>query len=162
MNPVFEWSDFGSLLYSVFAIFLIFCIFVHIVILKACILFKDGLEYSSEEEGEDLEDALGKLKQKGKKDLMIVDHNKIEYLPFVKDFYREVPELSRMTDEEVEIYREEMEGIKVKGKNVPRPIKNWPQCGVSSKILDILKKNGYEKPTPIQSQAIPIIMSGKY
>ena len=105
---------------------------------------------------------MGKLKQKGKKDLMIVDHNKIEYLPFVKDFYREVPELSRMTDEEVEIYREEMEGIKVKGKNVPRPIKNWPQCGVSSKILDILKKNGYEKPTPIQSQAIPIIMSGKY
>ena len=122
---------------------------------------QDGLEYSSEEEGEDLEDALGKLKQKGKKDLMIVDHNKIEYMPFVKDFYREVPELAKMTPEEVEIYREEMEGIKVKGKDCPKPIKNWPQCGVSSKILEILKKNGYEKPTPIQAQAIPIIMSGR-
>ena len=122
---------------------------------------QDGLEYSSEEEGEDLEDALGKLKQKGKKDLMITDHNKIEYLPFVKDFYREVPELAKMTPEEVELYREEMEGIKVKGKNCPKPIKNWPQCGVSSKILEILKKNGYEKPTPIQAQAIPIIMSGR-
>lgn len=122
---------------------------------------QDGLEYSSEEEGEDLEDALGKLKQKGKKDLMIVDHNKIEYMPFVKDFYREVPELAKMTPEEVEIYREELEGIKVKGKDCPKPIKNWPQCGVSSKILEILKKNGYEKPTPIQAQAIPIIMSGR-
>ena len=122
---------------------------------------QDGLEYSSEEEGEDLEDAFGKLKQKGKKDLMIVDHNKIEYLPFTKDFYREVPELARMTSEEVELYREELEGIKVKGKNVPKPIKTWPQCGVSSKILEILKKTNYEKPTPIQAQAIPIIMSGR-
>ena len=122
---------------------------------------QDGLEYSSEESGEDLEDAFGKLKQKGKKDLMIVDHNKIEYLPFVKNFYREVPELAKMTSEEVELYREELEGIKVKGKNVPKPIKNWPQCGVSSKILQILKKNNYENPTPIQAQAIPIIMSGR-
>jgi hypothetical protein len=40
----------------------------------------------------------------------------------------------------------------VKGKNVPKPIKNWPQCGVSSKILALLKKHGYEKPTPIQAQ----------
>ena len=26
--------------------------------------------------------------------------------------------------------RAELEGIKVKGKNVPKPIRNWPQCGV--------------------------------
>jgi ATP-dependent RNA helicase DDX46/PRP5 len=42
----------------------------------------------------------------------------------------------------------------VKGKNVPKPIKNWPQCGVSSKILALLKKHGYEKPTPIQAQVL--------
>ena len=42
--------------------------------------------------------------------------------------------------------------LSVKGKNVPKPIKNWPQCGVSSKILALLKKHGYEKPTPIQAQ----------
>lgn len=123
---------------------------------------QDGLEYSSEEEKtEDLEDALGKLNKKGKKDLMIVDHNKIEYMPFTKDFYIEVPEIARMTSSEVELYREELEGIKVKGKNFPKPIKTWPQCGVSSKILEILKKNNYEKPTPIQAQAIPVIMSGR-
>ena len=40
--------------------------------------------------------------------------------------------------------------FKCKGKNVPKPIKNWPQCGVSSKILNLLKKYSYDKPTPIQ------------
>ncbi len=44
----------------------------------------------------------------------------------------------------------------MKGKNVPKPIKNWPQCGVSSKILALLKKHGYEKPTPIQAQVSQI------
>jgi len=122
---------------------------------------QDALEYSSEGETENAEDALGKLKEKGKKDLVKIDHAGIEYKPFRKNFYFEVPELAKMTDLEVEDYRTEMEGIKVKGKNCPRPIKNWPQCGVSSKILNILKKNGYEKPTPIQAQAIPVVMSGR-
>ena len=69
---------------------------------------------------------------------------------FRKDFYIEVPELAKMSDAEVEEYRQEMEGIKVKGKHVPKPIKNWPQCGVSSKILNMLKRQSYDKPTPIQ------------
>ncbi len=123
---------------------------------------QDGLEYSSEDDNEvSLEDAVKGLANKGKKDLIKIDHNKIVYLPFVKDFYREVPEIARMTPAEVEEYRSELEGIKVKGKNVPKPIKSWPQCGVSNKVLEILKKNGYEKPTPIQAQAIPIVMSGR-
>jgi len=122
---------------------------------------QDALEYSSEEEKEGLDDLNGKLKEKGKKDLVKIDHSGVQYLPFRKDFYFEVPELAKMSDAEVEEYRCEMEGIKVKGKNVPKPIKNWPQCGVSSKILHLLKKYNYEKPTPIQAQAIPVCMSGR-
>lgn len=122
---------------------------------------QDGLEYSSEEEKEEgLEGAMDRLAKKGKKDLALVDHNKIEYLPFEKCFYREVPEIAKMTNGEVEEYRKELEGITIKGKNCPRPIKTWPQCGVSTKVLDILKKN-FEKPTPIQAQAIPTVMSGR-
>ena len=122
---------------------------------------QDGLEYSSEEEKEETpEEAMNRLAKKGKKDLALVDHNKIEYLDFKKDFYVEVPEIKNMTDAEVEAYREEMESIKVKGKNCPRPIKTWPQCGVTSKIFEVLKVN-FEKPTPIQAQAIPVIMSGR-
>jgi len=56
----------------------------------------------------------------------------------------------------------ELEGIRVKGKGCPKPIKTWAQCGVSKKELDVLKKQNYEKPTPIQAQAIPAIMSGKH
>ncbi|OTF79316.1 hypothetical protein BLA29_015185, partial [Euroglyphus maynei] len=66
-----------------------------------------------------------------------------------------------MTDEEVAAYKIEMEGIKTKGKGCPRPIKSWAQCGVSKKVLEVLKRNNYEKPTPIQCQAIPAIMSGR-
>ena len=40
-------------------------------------------------------------------------------------------------------------------------MKTWAQCGVSKKELDVLKKLNYEKPTPIQAQAIPAIMSGR-
>jgi len=121
---------------------------------------QDALEYSSEEEV-DIDDLKDKLKEKGKKDLVKIDHSGIDYQDFRKDFYIEVPELAKMSDAEVEEYRTEMEGIKVKGKNVPKPIKNWPQCGVSSKILNLLKKYSYDKPTPIQAQAVPAVMSGR-
>lgn len=41
---------------------------------------------------------------------------------------------------EVNVYRLEMEGITVKGKGCPKPIKTWVQCGISMKILTALKK----------------------
>ena len=122
---------------------------------------QDAMEWSSDDEDPSLDKLNEGIKEKGKKDLVKIDHGNIEYHDFRKAFYIEVPELARMTDVEVEEYRTEMEGIKVKGKNVPRPIKNWPQCGVSSRVLHLLKKYGYEKPTPIQAQAIPVCMSGR-
>ncbi|RZF39802.1 hypothetical protein LSTR_LSTR000450 [Laodelphax striatellus] len=122
---------------------------------------QDGLEYSSEEEEEDLSTTAASIANKQKKELAKVDHTTIDYTPFRKDFYTEVPEIARMTPEEVEAYREELEGIRVKGKGCPKPIKSWAQCGVSKKVLDALKKQDYEKPTPIQAQAIPAIMSGR-
>ena len=72
-----------------------------------------------------------------------------------------MPELAKMTDAQVEQLRLDMEGIKVKGKDAPKPFKPWPQIGVSQRILEILKKNNYEKPSPIQAQAIPVVMSGR-
>ncbi|GJQ73634.1 hypothetical protein Trydic_g13977 [Trypoxylus dichotomus] len=122
---------------------------------------QDGLEYSSEEEQEDLKDTAANIANKQKKELAKIDHNEIRYHSFRKNFYVEVPEIARMTHEEVEAYKEELEGIRVKGKGCPKPIKTWAQCGVSTKELNILKKLGFEKPTPIQAQAIPAIMSGR-
>ncbi|XP_045017818.1 probable ATP-dependent RNA helicase DDX46 [Bubalus bubalis] len=122
---------------------------------------QDAMEYSSEEEEVDLQTALTGYQTKQRKLLEPVDHGKIEYEPFRKNFYVEVPELAKMSLEEVNVFRLEMEGITVKGKGCPKPIKSWVQCGISMKILNSLKKHGYEKPTPIQTQAIPAIMSGR-
>uniref|UniRef100_A0A672GCA4 Probable ATP-dependent RNA helicase DDX46 n=1 Tax=Salarias fasciatus TaxID=181472 RepID=A0A672GCA4_SALFA len=122
---------------------------------------QDAMEYSSEEEEVDLQTALTGFQTKQRKVLEPVDHGKIQYEPYRKNFYVEVPELARMTAEEVNSYRLELEGITVKGKGCPKPIKAWVQCGVSMKILSALKKHSYEKPTPIQAQAIPAIMSGR-
>lgn len=41
---------------------------------------------------------------------------------------------------EVEELRNEMEGITVRGKHCPKPIKTWAQCGVSKKVMEALKK----------------------
>lgn len=119
------------------------------------------LQYSSEEETEDLDSMSNNIAAKGKKDLMKVDHNAIEYPTFRKSFYVEVPELSRLTPGEVDAYRCEREGIRVKGKNCPKPIKVWAHAGLSKKEMTVLQKMAFENPTPIQSQAIPAIMSGR-
>lgn len=76
---------------------------------------QDGLEYSSEEEQEDLKDTAANIANKQRKELIKIDHNHILYLPFRKNFYVEVPEIARMTQEEVDAYKEELEGIRVKG-----------------------------------------------
>ncbi|KAJ1465422.1 hypothetical protein T484DRAFT_1864839, partial [Baffinella frigidus] len=54
-----------------------------------------------------------------------VDHSKVDYQPFRKDFYIAVPEIMKMTDDEVKAYRSSLDGIKCRGKRVPAPIKTW-------------------------------------
>eukprot|EP00475_Leptophrys_vorax_P045771 TRINITY_DN9633_c0_g1_i1.p1 TRINITY_DN9633_c0_g1~~TRINITY_DN9633_c0_g1_i1.p1 ORF type:complete len:709 (-),score=216.83 TRINITY_DN9633_c0_g1_i1:16-1968(-) len=67
-----------------------------------------------------------------------------------------------MTDEEVNLYREDkLEGVKIRGKNCPKPIMRWTQCGLPARIFDIIQKCNYSVPFPIQAQAIPAIMSGR-
>uniref|UniRef100_A0A914KK22 RNA helicase n=1 Tax=Meloidogyne incognita TaxID=6306 RepID=A0A914KK22_MELIC len=108
----------------------------------------------------DVEQTASSLLVKGRM-LAQTDHTKVYYRPFRKEFYIEVPEIAKMTKKEVEDYREELDEIHVRGKNVPKPIKNWSQCGVDIKVMNVLKVHNYQKPTPIQAQAIPAIMSGR-
>ena len=124
----------------------------------------DGFEELSdgEQAEQDKDNELNEpAKSKTKSELVFTDHTKVYYRPFKKNFYVEVPEITLMTAEEVDLYRVELEGIKIKGKNCPKPIKSWAQCGVSFKVLETLKKSGFDKPTPIQAQGVPIIMSGR-
>uniref|UniRef100_F1KTK0 Probable ATP-dependent RNA helicase DDX46 n=2 Tax=Ascaris suum TaxID=6253 RepID=F1KTK0_ASCSU len=107
----------------------------------------------------DIEKAASSLIARGRQ-LPQTDHSKVYYRPFRKDFYVETAELAKMTKKEVDQYREELD-IRVRGKNCPKPVRSWAQCGVEWKILNTLKKLEYTKPTAIQAQAIPAIMSGR-
>ncbi|KAH0881831.1 hypothetical protein HID58_057927 [Brassica napus] len=41
------------------------------------------------------------------------------------------------------------------------PVKTFEDCGFSSQIMSAIKKQGYEKPTTIQCQALPVVLSGR-
>ncbi|RLN60128.1 hypothetical protein BBP00_00006149 [Phytophthora kernoviae] len=98
--------------------------------------------------------------QQKKKEIKAVDHSKANYLPFHKKFYVAPKEIKEQSEEQVEEQRKEFE-IKVRGKNCPRPLQKWNQCGFSVRMLQLIQKHGYEEPFAIQKQALPAIMSGR-
>jgi ATP-dependent RNA helicase DDX46/PRP5 len=123
-------------------------------------MFNDDLEpEQTAVEGEDLL-ALHAARKK-KKEVPVINHEKVEYEPFRKDFYTEPTEISQMTDEEVADLRHELDGIKVKPDDVPRPVTKWAQMGLLQATMDVFNRVRYDKPTAIQSQAIPIAESGR-
>ncbi|GAB7338904.1 hypothetical protein MBLNU457_5585t2 [Dothideomycetes sp. NU457] len=101
------------------------------------------------------------MNKKKKKELPTVDHSKVEYEPFRKNFYVEPQELQELDAEGVKSLRFELDDIKVQGANVPKPVQKFAQFGLGSQVLDIIRDLGFEKPTSIQAQAIPAIMSGR-
>ena len=120
------------------------------------------------------------VKKVKKKELATVDHTKLSYEPFRKEFYAPPPDVAQMTDEEADLLRLELDGIKIRGVECPRPVAKWSHFGLpaswcvdifylhfhhASNIalysLDVIKKHGWTAPTPIQAQAIPAIMSGR-
>ena len=100
-------------------------------------------------------------KARKKKELPTINYAKLDLDPFRKNFYTEPAELVDMTEEELADLRLELDGIKVSGKDVPKPVQKWSQCGLNIQSLDVIQKLGYDRPTSIQSQAIPAIMSGR-
>eukprot|EP00172_Hildenbrandia_rubra_P004337 Plantae.Rhodophyta-Hildenbrandia_rubra.ctg857.p2 GENE.Plantae.Rhodophyta-Hildenbrandia_rubra.ctg857~~Plantae.Rhodophyta-Hildenbrandia_rubra.ctg857.p2 ORF type:complete len:1017 (-),score=224.10 Plantae.Rhodophyta-Hildenbrandia_rubra.ctg857:10622-13672(-) len=123
----------------------------------------DGDTETDEKEEEKVDDSQGFLVKARKKRLVYekVDHSTINYPPFKKDLYIEVPELSRMSFDDVVAIRRTTGGIRIRGKRCPKPVLTFSQCGLPSAILGIIKSMGFVAPTPIQAQAIPAVMSGR-
>lgn len=96
-----------------------------------------------------------------KKEIPTVDHAKVNYEPFRKEFYHPPAEVEDMSEEDAERLRMELDAIKVRGKDCPKPLTKWSYCGLPGSCLDVIKKLDYKAPTAIQSQAIPAIMSGR-
>ena len=111
--------------------------------------------------GADTDDILAIASKRKKKDIPTVNHNKVTYQPFRKSFYHEPTELAEMTEADVLDLRLELDGIKVRGADAPKPVQKWSQCGLGVQSLEVIQKLGFEKPSSIQSQAIPAIMSGR-
>lgn len=63
-----------------------------------------------------------------------------------------------MTDRDWRICREDFE-IYIKGGRVPPPIRSWDESELPLYLLNAIRKIGYELPTPIQMQAIPIALA---
>ncbi|XP_044724768.1 DEAD/DEAH box helicase domain-containing protein [Hirsutella rhossiliensis] len=104
---------------------------------------------------------LAMANKRKKKDIPITDFTKIDIEPVRKNFWVEPAELNGLSEADVADLRLELDDIKVKGKSVPKPVQKWSQCGLSRQTLDIIDGLGYEKPTAIQMQAIPALMSGR-
>ncbi|KAL8291751.1 hypothetical protein RQP46_002009 [Phenoliferia psychrophenolica] len=105
--------------------------------------------------------AIAAKKVKRGRELHSVDHSKIDYEPFRKAFYHAPPEVEELTPEQVEEMRIEMDGIKVRGADPPKPVAKWSYCGLPAPCIEVIKGLEYAAPTSIQAQAIPAIMSGR-
>eukprot|EP00850_Spirogloea_muscicola_P023698 SM000379S14411 [mRNA] locus=s379:21663:24756:- [translate_table: standard] len=89
-----------------------------------------------------------------------LDHSLVDYEPFAKDLYEEHPEVAAMADAEVVQLMTEL-GIRVSGFDVPRPVRTFEQANFDPAVLDAFRKQGYKQPTPIQSQAWPVVLAGR-
>lgn len=103
-----------------------------------------------------------------------IQHDLFNYPPIIKNYYKEVNEIKKLKQHEVDHIRITNNGIHIKkiknrtqtstGQNQPyssvRPILNFSQCGLPLPIHHYLKKKEIIKPFPIQMQSIPILMSG--
>ncbi|EGE03831.1 ATP-dependent RNA helicase DBP2 [Trichophyton equinum CBS 127.97] len=79
---------------------------------------------------------------------------------FEKSFYKEHPDVSARSTQEVEAFRKENE-MTVYGKDVPRPVQTFDEAGFPQYVMSEVKAQGFAKPTPIQSQGWPMALSGR-
>ncbi|KAH8247231.1 hypothetical protein KR038_000582 [Drosophila bunnanda] len=91
--------------------------------------------------------------------------------PLTKNFYKEAPEVASLSESEVQRIRAENNNITVahvfepkEGETlepIPNPVWTFDQCFAEyPDLLGEIQKQGFEKPSPIQSQGWPILLKG--
>lgn len=75
-------------------------------------------------------------------------------------FYKDHSFILGLRDEQIENLKLQL-GIAVQGQQVPRPIVEFEHCGFPETLNRNLKNSGYEVPTPIQMQMIPVGLLGR-
>lgn len=88
-------------------------------------------------------------------------HWNLDELPkFEKNFYQEHPEVARRSTQDVEHYRRTKE-ITVKCRDCPKPIVKFHEANFPNYVMDVIGKQNWTDPTPIQAQGWPVALSGK-
>ncbi|CAI9775089.1 unnamed protein product [Fraxinus pennsylvanica] len=64
-----------------------------------------------------------------------------------------------MSDQDISKYKKNL-AIRVSGFDVPRPVKTFKDYGFFAELMKAIAKQACEKPTLIQCQALPIVLSG--
>jgi len=95
-----------------------------------------------------------------KQELPPVDWSRIDLPVFQKNFYREHPSITAMTEEQVALWRKSVE-MHVTGRNIPRPVTGFKEANFPGYLLKEIAKAGFTKPTAIQAQGWSMAMSGR-
>ncbi|RVE69126.1 hypothetical protein OJAV_G00074700 [Oryzias javanicus] len=88
-------------------------------------------------------------------------HWNLDELPkFEKNFYQQHADVARRPLQEVEQYRR-TKVITVKGRDCPNPITKFHEASFPSYVMEVINKQNWTEPTPIQAQGWPLALSGK-
>lgn len=86
------------------------------------------------------------------------DWGSIQLSAFKKDFYKPNPIVQQRSPLEIDAFRTE-HSITIRGR-APNPIINFDEINMPDYVMNEIRRQGYEKPTPIQAQGWPIALSG--
>jgi len=92
--------------------------------------------------------------------LAALDHTKIKYKSFKKNFFKPHDDIKNYTGEQMRQFYEANQ-IQLSGGKTPRPCLEFHLMSLPKRIYRNLEKQGFEAPTPIQACAIPCILSGR-
>ncbi|GFN78187.1 ATP-dependent RNA helicase dbp2 [Plakobranchus ocellatus] len=79
---------------------------------------------------------------------------------FEKNFYKEHPNVASRHQEEIRRFHKEKQ-ITVSGKALPNPIFTFEEGNFPDYVMGQIRRNSWQAPTSIQSQAWPIALSGR-
>jgi ATP-dependent RNA helicase DDX42 len=88
------------------------------------------------------------------------DHSGMTYAPFKKDLYHEHASISELDVSDISGMRENM-GISVTGRAIQKCVCSFAHLNLPESILTVIRYLEFSTPTPIQSQAIPCLLSGR-
>lgn len=89
-----------------------------------------------------------------------LDHRSISYPSFNKSFFRPSQSATQMTEDELRAARNAL-SISVSGKSIPRLVTSFTGFNFPEKMSKAIVAQGFERPTPIQMQAVPVAMEGR-